>query len=320
MKKLLAGTVAVFMALSLAACGADNSDGNPPKNGTVALVAKANWAQYWMKVKEGADAAGNTLGVNVSFTGPDTESEGAQQLEQLTSAIKAKPLGIGFAPQDSAQAGAVRLMDEAKAAGIPVVVFDTPLTTSEVPLGTVASDNEGMGGQSAEELVKLIGGKGKVGVLAHGEAGTAAARRDGFKAWIAKNAPEVQVVDVQNGESDPSTSRDKADGILTAHPDLAGFFGTDDDSVLAAAEAVAAQGLKTAVVGIDSSPQVLTLLKEGKIRGVVVQNPYGIGYKTVEMLVEASKGSKPAQANVVSESIWVTPANVDSKDIRKIIG
>lgn len=325
MKKLLMGSLGVVLTLSLAACGGngDTPAGDTPQGsegGTIALVAKANSAEYWMKVKEGAEAAGSEFGVTVTFNGPDTESEGDKQLNQLQSAISAKPIGIGFAPQDGAQDGAPRLMDEAKAANIPVAVFDTPLTTSDVPIATVASDNEGMGAQAAEKLAELVGSKGKVAIIAHGEVGTAAARRDGFKAWIEANAPEMQVVDVQNGESDPAKSRDKAQGILQAHQDLVGFFGTDDDSTIAISDEVAAKGMDIKVVGVDSSPDVLTLLEQGKINGVVVQNPYGMGFKTVEILVEASKGNMPAESNVVSESVWVTPDNINDEDVQKVIG
>lgn len=328
MKKLLASTAGVLMALSLAACGGNTTPGETTGTnggessgggGTVALVAKASSAEYWMKVKEGAEAAGAELGVSVTFNGPDTESEGDKQLNQLQSAITAKPIGIGFAPQDGAQDGAPRLMDEAQAAGIPVVIFDTPLASSDVPLATVASDNEGMGAQAAEQLASLVGSTGKVAIIAHGEVGTAALRRDGFRNWIEQNAPGMEVVDVQNGESDPAKSRDKAQGILQAHPDLVGFFGTDDDSTIAIADEVAAKGLTTTVVGVDSSPDVLTLLEEGKIHGVVVQNPFGMGYLTVRILVDAANGNNPAESNVVSESVWVTPDNINDEDVQQVI-
>lgn len=327
MKKLFAGALGVLLAAGLTACG--NTDGTATEGATtggdgggggrVALIAKANSAEYWMKVKEGAEAAGKDLGVEVTFNGPDTESEGDKQLNQLQTAINDKPLGIGFAPQDGAQDGAPRLMDDAKAADIPVVIFDTPLAGSDVPLATVASDNAGMGAQAAEKLIEATGGKGKVAIIAHGEVGTAAARRDGFKEYVEKNAPDMEVVDVQNGESDPAKSRDKAQGILQAHSDLVGFFGTDDDSTIAIADEVAAKGLDIQVIGVDSSPDVLTLLEEGKISGIIVQNPFNMGYQTVELLVKASKGEDPAEKSIVSESVWVTKDNINDEDVQKVI-
>ncbi|MBK7819768.1 MAG: substrate-binding domain-containing protein [Tessaracoccus sp.] len=327
-KKLIAGACSLLLVASLTACNNNAATPDPGNTGggggeggskRIMLIAKANSAEYWMKVKEGAIAAGQAEGFEVSFNGPDTESEGDKQLNQLETAINEKPAGIGFAPQDGAQDGAPRLMDAAQAANIPVVIFDTPLAGSDVPIATVASDNAGMGAQAAEQLVTLTGGTGKVAIIAHGEVGTAAARRDGFKDYLAANAPGMEIVDIQNGESDPAKSRDKAQGILQAHPDLVGFFGTDDDSTIAIADEVAAKGMPTKIVGVDSSPDVLTLLKEGKINGVIVQNPFGMGQKTVEILIAATKGETPTEKNVVSESVWVTPENIDSEEVQKVI-
>lgn len=324
MKKLIATALGVTLAASgLAACNSDGGSGGGAANGEggrVTIIGKANASEYWSKVKEGSMAAGKDLGVEVVFNGPDTESEGDKQLNQLQSAINDSPLGIGFAPQDGAQDGAPRLLDEAKAADIPIIIYDNPLKdSSEVPLTTIASDNAGMGAEAAEKMMEEVGGKGKVAVIAHGEVGTAGERRDGFRDWIEANAPDMEVVDVQNGESDPAKSRDKAQGILQAHPDLVGFFGTDDDSVTAIADEVAAKDMDTIVIGIDASPDVLTLLEESKIFGVVLQNPFGMGYKTVEMLVDASKGTMPEETNIVSESVWVTPENMNDAEVQEIL-
>lgn len=325
MKKLIIAALGVTLAASsLAACGSEDGDsasGDSPDSGggRVTVIGKANASEYWSKVKEGTMAAGEDLGVEVVFNGPDTESEGDKQLNQLQSAINDEPLGIGFAPQDGAQDGAPRLLDDAKAADIPVIVYDTPLPGSDVPLTTIASDNAGMGAQAAEKMMEETGGQGKVAIIAHGEVGTAGERRDGFRDWMEENAPDMEVVDVQNGESDPAKSRDKAQGILQAHPDLVGFFGTDDDSVIAIADEVAAKDMSTTVIGIDASPDVLTLLEETKIFGVIVQNPFDMGYKTVEMLVEASEGTMPAETNIVSESVWVTPDNMNDADVQEIL-
>lgn len=319
MKKVIAGTLGVVLALTgLTACNKEGESGEGG-NGRVTLIAKANASDYWTRVRKGAEQAGKDLGVQVNFNGPDTESEGDKQLNQLQTAVNDKPLGIGFAPQDGAQDGAPAILDQAAANNTPVMIFDTPLKGSDVPLATIASDNEGMGAQAAEKLAEMVGKKGEVAIIAHGEVGTAAARRDGFKKWIEKNAPEMKVVDVQNGESDPAKSRDKAQGILQAHPNLVGFYGTDDDSTIAIADEVAAKKSNAKVVGVDAAEDVLKLLKEGRIHGIITQNPFGMGYKTVELLVKASKGEKPSEKSIVSESVWVTKENMNDEKVKKVI-
>lgn len=319
--------IAAFTACSSAApttsgsAGAATSGASAPATGgRIALISKAIGADYWMTVKDGAMAAGQELGIEVTFNGTDTESEGDKQLNLLQTAINDKPLGIGLAPQDSAQDGAPALLDQAKAAGIPVVAFDTPIQNWDGMTATVASDNNGLGAQAAEELAKLVGSKGEVAIVASGETGTAALRRDGFKEWIAKNAPEMKVVDVQNGESDPAKSHDKAQGILQGHPNLVGMFGTDDDSTIGIADEVASMKANVRVAGVDTSPDVLTLLEQGKIAGVVAQNPYDMGYQTVKILYAASQGTMPASKDVVAQSVWVTKDNLNDPAIQKVLG
>ena len=67
-------------------------------------------------------------------------------------------------------------------------------------------------------------------------------------------------------------------------------------------------------------PDVLTLMREGKVAGIVAQNPYQMGYQTVEMLVAATKGENPAEKLVYTDSVFVTPDNLDDPEIKKTLG
>ncbi|MDR0285369.1 MAG: ABC transporter substrate-binding protein [Propionibacteriaceae bacterium] len=322
-RSLIAAAAALLSISTLTACsGTPASTSSTGGNLRIMLVAKANASDYWTAVKEGAMQAGKDLGVTVTFNGPDTESEGDKQLNMLQSAVTDKPAGIGFAPQDGAQDGAPGILDQAKAAGIPVVAFDTPVNNSDVPIATVASDNAGIGAMAAQHMVELTGGKGNIAIIAHGLTGTALARQQGFQDYIAEKAPGMTIVDVQNGESDPAKSRDKAQGILQAHPDLVGFFGTDDDSAIACASEVQSKGLtgKVKVVGVDASADEISLVKAGQITGAVTQNPYNIGYQTVQILLDAAKGTPPKDKNIVSESVWYTADNMDDPTVAQVLG
>jgi ribose transport system substrate-binding protein len=342
MKKLMYGVAALAAAaLALAGCASgDKSEGETTDAATAAattegdsgggetggivikMIAKANASDYWTAVKEGALAKGEELGVQVEFNGPDTEQEGEKQLSQLQTAVNSKPSGIAFAPQDSAQDGAPAILDEAKAAGIPVVAFDTPVKNSDVPFATIASNNVQIGEMAAEHMHELLGevGSGKIGVVAHGDQGTAADRRDGFVNKMTELG--YTVLDPQNGNSDPAISRDKAQALLTANPDMVGFFGTDDDSVIAIAAEVSAKGMKdqVVVVGVDASADEITMVKEGQIDGALTQNPGGIGAGAVELLVNAANGQYPDSPDQVSPAVWYTAENLNSEEVVAILG
>ncbi|MDR1710349.1 MAG: substrate-binding domain-containing protein [Propionibacteriaceae bacterium] len=318
-------TTALLLAAALAAGGCQSAaPAGPSDSGEsgirIVLVAKADASDYWTAVKEGAEKAGKELGATVEWVGPATETEPDKQLQQLDAAINSKPAGIGFAPQDGAQDQADTYLRKAKDAGIPVVAFDTPIENSDIQIATIASNNRQIGADAAQKMSELIGGAGTVGIIAHGEVGTAADRRDGFIDWMQANAPGVTLLPAQNGNSDQAESRSKAQSVLAANPGLVGFFGTDDDSVIAIADEVAAKGIQAVVIGVDASPDQLRLTKEGKITGGMAQNPGGIGYQAVKVLFEAAQGTMPAAANIVSPAVWYTADNLADPDVVAVIG
>lgn len=94
---------------------------------------------------------------------------------------------------------------------------------------------------------------------------------------------------------------------MGTHPDLTALVGTGNYSTIAIADEIAARGSSAKAFGVDADPDVLTLMREGKVAGIVAQNPYVMGYQTVEMLVAATKGESPAEKLVYTESVFVTP-------------
>lgn len=318
-KSLAAAALAVALVLPVSACSSSKGSGassSGTSSKTIVLIAKGN-DDHWTQVGKGAQAAAKELGYTVQYNQPDTENEGDKQVNMMNSAINNHPAGIGIAPQDGAQEALPGLLKDLK---VPVVAFDTPIKGSDVPVATIASDNYGMGAKLPQNLSTEIGGTGKVAMVTNGLLGTAAERRNGFTDWMKKNAPGITVVSVQNGEADPAKARDKAQAILQANPDLKGLAGTSEYSVIAIADEVAAKHLSTKVVGIDAGPDVLTLLKQDKIDGIVTQNPCQIGYQTVETLVKAAKGEKLASKQITTDSLWVTKAKLDDPEVKKVLG
>lgn len=325
MKKFATGAILTALTLLAAtACQQDGgANGTEETNGSgdaemlIALIGKTT-DEHFNLVRAGAIAAGDDLGVTVNYNAPDTSNEGDRQLNMLQTAINNEVDAIGLAPQDGIQDSAPSQIEGA--GDIPFVVFDTPLPGSDAPVVTITSNNTGIGAHLAEEMSNAIGGQGKVALITNGIVGTAAERRDGFVEWIEENAPDIEIVTIQDGEADQAKSRDKAQGILQANPDLAAMAGTGNYSTIAIADEVASRGLATLVFGVDADPDVLTQMREGLVHGVVAQNPYEIGYQTVEVLVAAINGEVPDESLVYTESAWITPDNMDDPDIQRILG
>ena len=66
----------------------------------IAMVSKGFQHQFWQAVKKGAEEKAEELGVKITFEGPAAETEIAQQLEMLTTAIDKNPDAIAYAALD----------------------------------------------------------------------------------------------------------------------------------------------------------------------------------------------------------------------------
>ena len=254
----------------------------------IALISKGFQHQFWQAVKAGADQAAADLGVTVTFEGPETESQVDRQMDMLAAALSRKPDAIGFAALDSQ--AATPLLQQAKDAGIPVIAFDSGVD-SDIPLTTATTDNVAAAALAADVMAELIGGEGKVAIVAHDQTSrTGIDRVEGFSNRIKEAYPDIEVVSVQYGGGDQLASTEITKSILLANPDLKGIFGANEGSVLGVANGKQELGSNVVVIGYDSGAAQKALIESGVIAGAITQNPVGIGYQTVQAAVSALKG------------------------------
>jgi ribose transport system substrate-binding protein len=332
--------VAAATALALSACGGDSgelvedpgaqAEGGQPAGGTeggaedgeydIALVSKGFQHQFWQAVQAGAEEKAEELGVTVTFDGPASETEIDAQLQMLQSAIERQPDAIGFAALDPE--ACVPLYEQAEEAGIPIVEFDAGCDESDYALNISKTDSLKAGALAAEHMAELIGGQGKIGIVAHSQINsTGVERRDGFVNYMEENHPDIEIVDIQYGDGDHLQSADIAKAMLAAHPDMAGLYGTNEGSAIGIVNAITELGLepgKVVVVGFDSGQAQIDAIKNGIMAGLVTQDPMGIGRATVESAVKAIEGEE-LEPVVDTGSYWVDQSNVDDPDIQAML-
>ena len=290
-----AGLIAV--AALVAACGGTAATAAPAASEAaggdapyVAIVSKGSQHQFWQAVQKGATDEAAKLGATITYEGPASESEVDKQLTMLQTALDKKPAAICFAALDSK--AATPLLEKAKAAGIPVVGFDSGVD-SDIPVTTVTTDNLAAAGEAADKMAELIGDAGKVAVIVHDQTSrTGIDRRDGFVNQMKAKHPNIEVVAVEYGAGDPVKSADFAKAIMTANPDLKGFFGANEGSIKGVLNALKETGNegKIVAIGYDSGQQQIDAIKAGTEAGAITQNPIGIGAKCVSAAMDAIAG------------------------------
>ena len=282
----------------------------------VPLISKGFQHQFWQAVKSGADKAAGELGVDVTFEGPDNETQVDKQIDMLAAALAKKPAAIGFAALDSQ--AAIPLLQQAKDAGIPVIAFDSGVD-SDIPLATAATDNVAAAALAADKMAELIGGSGKVAVVAHDQTSrTGVDRRDGFVNEMKEKHPEIEIVAIEYGGGDHLKSTEITKAILTANPDIKGIFGTNEGSAIGVVNGVRESGAKVVIVGYDSGKAQTDAIREGLMAGAITQNPVGIGYETVKAAVAAAKG-ETVPATIDTGFYWYDATNIDSPEIAAVL-
>jgi ribose transport system substrate-binding protein len=131
---------------------ADAADTTSGGDYTFEIIVKSYQSSYWQAAVSGVNQKAEELGVTVNCTGPNSESDIADQVQMLNNAINAAPDGIGLAACD--QSACLDALQTAMDKGIPVVCFDSGIP--DAPEGsvysTVATDNYGAGATAAENL------------------------------------------------------------------------------------------------------------------------------------------------------------------------
>ncbi len=288
MSRLLRSGAGFGLLLLLAGCQRSGKS-------IIGVIPKATSHMFFMSIHAGVDQAAKDFGVEVQWNGPNEETDHARQIAIVDAMVAQRVAAIAISATDERTLAipVKRAID----AGIPVTVFDSGVNVEDY-VTFVATDNYGAGVTAARRLAALIGGKGKVAMVAHKPGGTSTVLREqGFEATIAKEFPAVQIAAKQFGMADRAKARTAAENILTANPDLNGVFASSEASSLGAIQAIQSRGLtgKVKLITMDFSDAHVEALEAGVINLMLVQDPFKLGYEAVKSLTEKLAGKTPVK-------------------------
>ncbi|MBM3813509.1 MAG: substrate-binding domain-containing protein [Acidimicrobiia bacterium] len=279
---------AALLGLAMPGC-------NREKKITIAVIPKGRAHLFWQSVQAGAVAASRESGVEIIWNGPTSETDYAGQIQIVEAMINRRVDAIALAPID--KKAMVGVVERAAREKIPVVIFDSGIDTEQF-VSQVATDNYEAGRIAAQRMGEVLGGKGRVVIVAvQPGAASTMAREQGFEDALKEKFPQIAIADKRFGMADYAKSLAVAENMLTAFPNLDGMFASNESSTVGAAQAVKARQAKLKLVGFDWSPTLLEDLKGGVIDSLVVQHPFKMGQESVVAAVTHLKGGKVEKIN-----------------------
>lgn len=271
---------------------------------------------YWVSIKDGVTWAQQNLrekNCKVDWVVASETLDTAKLIAAVESCMAQQYDGIAIPVFD---AGVVPILKQAMDQGITVTTYITEVDQiKQTKRLALFGQNVPAGGTLAgKTIVKLLNGKGKVGIITGGF-GVASheARRKAALAEI-KKAKGIKVI----GEYENADKAEKAYSLtkdmLTAHPDLKAVYVTAGGP-FGAARAIEEAGLKGKcfVVCFDAVPDNIKYVRKGIIAATIADSPFIQAYDSVV----ANYNYVAAKKTTPSREMWtklevITPQNVDS--------
>jgi ribose transport system substrate-binding protein len=280
----------------------------PAKPYKIAVVVKNFTNPFWLTHQKAAEQAGKDFGLEITVLAPTKPDNVEEQIRILEDLVSKKVDAVVLAPANTqAIAAGVRKLNAAK---IPVVYDNTRGSGGDF-VAYIGADNILVGRTMAEEMVKRMGGKGKLLVL-EGFPGqqTADDRLKGVKEVLAKN-PGIQFIS-QTGKWTLDEGRNVTENTLQRWPDLNAIIGIGGEMSLGAVEAVKAAGRdgKVIISSMDVYPAQVAAVKAGKVDYTISQAPGDQAYWSVVAAIRALNGEKVPQ-EIRTPVVIVTKENVD---------
>ena len=318
---------------------------NLEKGSSISIIGRGSSSAYWKAVQEGAKQAVADINTNLGYKGndkvklvysaPETENDvddsGACEVQFDLAAENGIPIVafdsgtdyqniVSMIDTDNTTAAATAASKLCNSIGesgqILVIAHDSKSTSSEErEQGFVQEVEKNDPNVTVAEIWHLD----------DLDAISKEINADSSEKNSQETADNVQKAEEENADSrDTQTAQqDAIKYLLEKYPDVKGIFATNETvadlvvNVLDSMDKTTGED-RIKVVSFDGGEDQMKLLEDGKIDGLIVQNPYGIGYATVVACARAVLG-QGNEAMVSTGYTWVTKDNMNKDSIKKML-
>ena len=278
------------------------------------LITKNNTNPFFVKMKDGAEAAATAAGLDFQAYAGEKDGDAAPQITAIENCIAAGAKGILITPSNDSVGPALK---DARAAGILVIALDTPLADAEAQDITFATDNFEAGlriGKWAAAKLGAEAANAKIAMLDINKDNISVdvARDTGFLVGFGIEVPDLSVM---GSETDPrvighETSDANPEGglrametLLAKDPDINVVYTINEPAAEGAYQALKAAGQEgqAIIVSVDGGCPGVASVKSGVIGATSQQYPMLMASKGIEATVAYAKdGTKPTVSEGLS--------------------
>ncbi len=297
MRKIITLLIVLVSVTGISCNRAGQPGAGAKKKLSIAVIPKGTTHEFWKSIHAGANKASQELSaqgtqVDVIWKGPLREDDREQQIQVVEGFVSQGVDGIVLAPLDNH--ALVRPVEEARRAGVPTVIIDSGLESTQ-----------------------------KVLLLRYMEGSASTQDREaGFVERLKEKYPGIELISSgQYAGATRDTAKRASENLLTSFADqVQGIFTPNESStagMLLALQDINKAG-KITFVGFDASDTFIEAMKAKQLHGIVVQNPFNMGYLGVRSMVDVLQG-KTVEKRIDTGVTMVTLDNMNTPEIQTLL-
>ena len=252
----------------------------------VVVVLRILDFQYWEVIKAGAEKGFKDFGIDGKVVGTKNGTT-KEQIELLKDVLKEEPDVLVVSPINSE---VNPILDEFIKRNIPILLMNSEDSWKK-KTAYIGTNNLELGKKAGILLASQLQPGDQVALLAR-QTSIEEERIQGAKISLDTVGIKVVTEKLDLPIIDDHEAEEAMRTILQEYPDLKGVMTTSDYVAIPALKVIGEQGLDIPVTGTDGLTEMLQLIKKGTLTGTVAQNPYDMGYLSIEAALKVTKGKK----------------------------
>lgn len=278
------------------------------------LITKNNSNPFFVKMKEGAEAAATAAGLDFQAYAGEKDGDASPQITAIENCVAAGAKGILITPSNDSVGPALK---DARAAGILVIALDTPLADAEAQDITFATDNFEAGLRIGKWAAAKLGAEtanAKIAMLDINKDNISVdvARDTGFLVGFGIEVPDLtvmgsesdpRVIGHESSDANPEGGQRAMETLLAKDPDINVVYTINEPAAEGAYQALKAAGKEgqAIIVSVDGGCPGVASVKSGVIGATSQQYPLKMASLGIEAIAAYAKdGTKPVASEGLS--------------------
>lgn len=317
MKRKIIVSITLIVSLFFAILGYNLID-SKLKRKTVVLVIKRSYStsSYWNTLVAGAMEAAKEFNIDLSIRYSLDETDIIGQQKILDDILAQSPDGLVFSAIDEKNFN--KQLSSIKQKGIAVISVDSK-AAKELNIPYVGTDNFEAGKEMGIFMKNYASSSTRIGIVGHVKSSSSFQdRKNGILEGLGNS--NANLLSIKNTNSTRYSATIATKQMLEEHPQINMILATNEDSALGMYQAISDMGIKDKIsmFGFDNSREEARLVERGVFKGIMVQNPFIMGYFSVKNCNDMIEGKKDSLSYSTGR-LLITSENIYDIKSQKMI-